>query len=252
MKICGPGCWRYSLIFFKHLLTIFDQINTNPYLGVANDYIADLLPKMIDDLLELTVDPLFPPKIKPREDRSNGFELIYCESNSTLSTKAVNTRSSFFSNIYPIKELEQPMKKQKPNLLVLLSKGLIETPELEDSKTDDTPLSKGNQQEINVEETYKILKNHLNFKTSMTLIDLEWVQAQILQILKLVLSSENITEKQSVFCCRIMQLISTSPAVSIFVEAPVLSTISQILTKSNTKTAILTAMVIFVIMILIY
>ena len=48
-------------------------MNTNPYFGVANDYIADLLPKMMDDMFKITVDPIYPPR--QVEERENDFEL---------------------------------------------------------------------------------------------------------------------------------------------------------------------------------
>lgn len=41
------------------------EINTNPYFGVPNSFIANLLPKMTDDLLSLVVDPYFPPETIP-------------------------------------------------------------------------------------------------------------------------------------------------------------------------------------------
>ncbi len=41
------------------------EINTNPYFGVPNQFIANLLPKMVDDLLALAVDPIYPPEIVP-------------------------------------------------------------------------------------------------------------------------------------------------------------------------------------------
>ena len=37
------------------------EVNTNPYFGIPNDYIAKLLPKMVDDLLNLTIDSIFAP-----------------------------------------------------------------------------------------------------------------------------------------------------------------------------------------------
>jgi hypothetical protein len=37
------------------------EVNTNPYFGVPNTFIADLLPKLMDDLLQLAIDPTFPP-----------------------------------------------------------------------------------------------------------------------------------------------------------------------------------------------
>jgi hypothetical protein len=42
------------------------EVNTNPYFGVPNAFIADLLPKMIDDLLEIVLDKVYPPAISPK------------------------------------------------------------------------------------------------------------------------------------------------------------------------------------------
>jgi hypothetical protein len=39
------------------------EINTNPYLGIPNVFIEQLLPRMLNDMVVLTVDPIFPPKI---------------------------------------------------------------------------------------------------------------------------------------------------------------------------------------------
>lgn len=35
------------------------EVNTNPYLGMPNSYIKGLLPKMMDDLFELVLGPVF-------------------------------------------------------------------------------------------------------------------------------------------------------------------------------------------------
>jgi hypothetical protein len=51
------------------------EVNTNPYLGIPNDFIRNLLPKMISDLLEFTVDPVFAPDRPKSAD--NDFELLY-------------------------------------------------------------------------------------------------------------------------------------------------------------------------------
>lgn len=50
------------------------EVNTNPYFGIANEYIADLLPKMIDDFTKLVVDPIYPPKSVDK--RENLFDLL--------------------------------------------------------------------------------------------------------------------------------------------------------------------------------
>jgi len=41
------------------------EVNTNPYLGVPNNYIRGLLPKMIDDLFDLVLGPTFPTESSP-------------------------------------------------------------------------------------------------------------------------------------------------------------------------------------------
>lgn len=77
------------------------EVNTNPYFGIPNEYIADLLPKMIDDMTKLTVDLVYPPKNV--EERENGFELIYNES----VENPVNKRRPFnLDLVYPIPELK--------------------------------------------------------------------------------------------------------------------------------------------------
>ena len=40
------------------------EVNTNPYLGVPNEFIANLLPKMIDELFMICIDPVYGPAKK--------------------------------------------------------------------------------------------------------------------------------------------------------------------------------------------
>ena len=56
----------YDFLIDEDLRTWLIEVNTNPHLGIPNKYIAEILPNMIDDMLELVVDPLFPPKVNPR------------------------------------------------------------------------------------------------------------------------------------------------------------------------------------------
>lgn len=37
------------------------EVNTNPYIGIPNDYIKVLLPTMIEDLFKIVLDPVFSP-----------------------------------------------------------------------------------------------------------------------------------------------------------------------------------------------
>ena len=83
------------------------EVNTNPYFGIPNDYIADLLPKMIDDMTKIVVDPIFPPKFVDNE-RENLFELLYSETENGLVL--TNKRRPFnFDLVYPHPELRPPI-----------------------------------------------------------------------------------------------------------------------------------------------
>lgn len=88
------------------------EANTNPYLGVPNEYIEKLLPCMLDDMLEITLDHFIPAKF-PKERAENDFELLYAEHGSSFSKEGLNKRQSYSTPIYPIPELAQvPMSKQ--------------------------------------------------------------------------------------------------------------------------------------------
>ena len=62
------------------------------------------MPKMIDDMLRITIDPIFPPEAK-LEKRENAYELIYCTHSSKYSTLPINKRRPFTSSVYPVKSL---------------------------------------------------------------------------------------------------------------------------------------------------
>jgi hypothetical protein len=38
------------------------EVNNNPYLGVPNNFIKVMLPQMVDEMMEIVLDPLFPPE----------------------------------------------------------------------------------------------------------------------------------------------------------------------------------------------
>ena len=92
------------------------EVNTNPYLGVPNEYIENLLPVMLDDLLSLCLDVHFPPKV-PRTRTENDFELLYCEVASIYSPEGTskNFRQSYSVTPYPVPDLAQtPMCRHRP------------------------------------------------------------------------------------------------------------------------------------------
>ena len=53
------------------------EVNENPYLGVPNDFIKELLPKMLDDLVQITTVNFY--NNMPVDNNENDFELIYSE-----------------------------------------------------------------------------------------------------------------------------------------------------------------------------
>ncbi len=92
------------------------EINTNPYLGVPNQYIENLLPKMMDELLDIVLDPIYPPLNRPESkilfikkvlalNSPSNFEIIYCEGNSPYSQNPVNQRRPYHASLYPVPEL---------------------------------------------------------------------------------------------------------------------------------------------------
>eukprot|EP00347_Sterkiella_histriomuscorum_P017175 403350383 len=91
------------------------EINTNPYFGVPNVFIANLLPKMMDYLLDIVLDPIYTPHVKPEScNLPNDFELLYCEANSVHSPQPVNLRRPFSASLYPIQELAQQVGPKAP------------------------------------------------------------------------------------------------------------------------------------------
>jgi len=53
------------------------EVNYNPFLGTPNEYMKGLVPRMIEDMLKIVLDPVLKPKTVPEAERENDFELIY-------------------------------------------------------------------------------------------------------------------------------------------------------------------------------
>ena len=76
------------------------EANTNPYIGIPNSYIKDLLPKMLDEMFSLVLGSAYPCPLDKK--RGNTFELIYCEKNSAHSRIPINIRRSYDKSLlYP-------------------------------------------------------------------------------------------------------------------------------------------------------
>ncbi len=58
---------------------------------------------MIDDMVKITVDGIYPPRNKSDDGRENGFELLYSET----PENPVNKRRAFnLDLVYPVPELK--------------------------------------------------------------------------------------------------------------------------------------------------
>ena len=68
----------FDFLIDEDFRTWLIECNTNPYLGIPNDFIRKLLPQMVDDMLSIVLDEKFPsvPASQPNE-RKNGFKLLY-------------------------------------------------------------------------------------------------------------------------------------------------------------------------------
>jgi D-alanine-D-alanine ligase-like ATP-grasp enzyme len=53
--------FSFDFLIDEDLRTWLLEVNNNPYLGVPNNFIKDLLEQMINETLEIVLDPLFPP-----------------------------------------------------------------------------------------------------------------------------------------------------------------------------------------------
>lgn len=71
------------------------EVNVNPYLGIPNQFIANLLPKMLENLLEIVLVKRYPSN---KVSKINNFQLIYCEKGTSFSLFPVNLRSTFIPN----------------------------------------------------------------------------------------------------------------------------------------------------------
>ena len=86
------------------------EINTNPHLGTPSKEMAKLVPRMINEVIHLTVDQVFKPAA-PIEDLKEDFVLLYRE-----QAPAVNLRRPYSLDlVYPVARMKpfigRPEKK---------------------------------------------------------------------------------------------------------------------------------------------
>ena len=89
------------------------EVNYNPFLGTPNEYMRTLVPRMIEDMVKIVVDPILKPKNVPEHDRHNDFDIIYQDA-SQKHGPAVNVRRPFDMDlVYPLPELTPFIGKKK-------------------------------------------------------------------------------------------------------------------------------------------
>ena len=97
------------------------EVNANPYLGAPTKHIEQLLPNMINDLFQIVVDPILPPKTKIYSSMyNNKFELLFSERNINGKCIRLNKRRSYKKSVYPIKELMPLFFKQYFEVLIYI------------------------------------------------------------------------------------------------------------------------------------
>jgi hypothetical protein len=75
------------------------EVNTNPYIGIHNDQMQDILPKMLDGLFKITLDPVFDNADIERVEESTCWELLYSRQ------RGINKRRDVLEGIYPVEKL---------------------------------------------------------------------------------------------------------------------------------------------------
>ena len=68
----------FDFLFDEDFRVWLIEINTNPFLGTPNKDMQLLVPKMINELCQIVIDPIFKPQIDIQVEQ-NDFELIYKE-----------------------------------------------------------------------------------------------------------------------------------------------------------------------------
>ena len=62
-----------------HELFGLDFLIDDPYLGMPNKYMKEMLPRMLNDWMKMCVDTIYEPKVVIDPDRENDFDCLYRE-----------------------------------------------------------------------------------------------------------------------------------------------------------------------------
>jgi len=85
------------------------EVNTNPYIGIHNDSMSDILPNMLGGLFKIVLDPVFEVLSSDEVDKiwvGTGWDLLYSR------IRGISKRRNINEGIYPIESVSQ--KRELP------------------------------------------------------------------------------------------------------------------------------------------
>jgi len=75
------------------------EVNTNPYIGIHNSGMKNVLPEMFASLFKIVIDPVFDSSLDTPEKQGE-YELLYSRN------KGINMRRPPGEGVYPIKSVD--------------------------------------------------------------------------------------------------------------------------------------------------
>ena len=78
------------------------EVNTNPYVGIHNDSMSDVLPRMLHGLYKIVLDPVFEHLSQEEIEYisvGTDWDILYSR------VKSINKRRSINEGIYPVSKL---------------------------------------------------------------------------------------------------------------------------------------------------
>lgn len=92
------------------------EVNTNPYIGLHNEKMNDVLPQMFKGLFKITLDPIFEPStLIDKLTEGTNWEILVSRHRS------INKRRGIDESLYPIKELST--RRELPKKFYKLKNG---------------------------------------------------------------------------------------------------------------------------------
>jgi hypothetical protein len=192
------------------------EVNTNPYLGVPNDYIKGLMPVMLDDMLSIAVDPFYPPT-NARKRTTNDFQLLYCEPSSVWCKdgQTFSIRRPFNTPLYPFPTLAQvPMYRQNASShMSLMPEGEERAP-----------------RPVIVKDTYTTLKEILDSQLYFDVSDFSVITSRIISHLQ---GWELASKEQIASALQALKLLSGSLGNTALIAFGHLSTLLSFVRSAN-------------------